>query len=65
LAAHRSQFSLEAGQVQTRLNSGLLYLIESRDSFNGAQIGVQYAEGFVLKQPLAIADPVGLLGETI
>jgi N-acetylglucosamine malate deacetylase 1 len=65
LAAHRSQFSLEAGQVQTRLNSGLLYLIESRDSYNGAQIGVQYAEGFVLKQPLAIADPVGLLGEII
>lgn len=56
--AHRSQFAVAEGEVETRLNraGGLPYLVESRDRFFGARIGVQYAEGFFTKQPRLVAD---------
>ncbi|MFZ5622758.1 MAG: bacillithiol biosynthesis deacetylase BshB1 [Pseudomonadota bacterium] len=62
LFAHESQFARDAGEVETRLNAkaGLLYLIESRDRLFGAKIGVEYAEGFVTRQPLVMGDLVGL-----
>jgi len=58
LFAHRSQFSPGEGAVETRLNraGGLPYLIDSRDRHFGARTGVQYAEGFVRKQPRLVSD---------
>lgn len=58
LFAHQSQFEQLADAVATRLNTavGLPYLVESRDRLFGAKVGVQYAEGFIVKQPLLVAD---------
>jgi len=58
--AHRSQFLQSESSIETRLNRkvGLPYLVESRDRLFGAKAGVQYAEGFVLKQPLLVGDLV-------
>jgi N-acetylglucosamine malate deacetylase 1 len=58
--AHRSQFSAAEDGVETRLNraGGLPYLVESRDRLFGAKVGVQYAEGFVLKQPRLVTDVI-------
>lgn len=54
LACHRSQFTpaaLDAGQ--TRLTSPLFQqLVESRDAQFGARVGVRWAEGFVVREPL-------------
>lgn len=60
LFAHQSQFARTEGEVETRLNRavGLPYLVESRDRLFGARAGVQYAEGFVLKQPQLVTDLV-------
>lgn len=61
--AHVSQFS--TSPYQTRLNRpmGLPYLVESRDRLFGAKAGVQYAEGFIVKQPIILPDLlVGLEG---
>jgi bacillithiol biosynthesis deacetylase BshB1 len=55
LACHASQFA-PAGPtaVATRLTSSRFQqLIESRDAQFGAQIGVAFAEGFVVRQTLA------------
>ncbi len=54
LACHRSQFaSAEAGAVETRLNSPIFsQLVESRDAQFGAQAGVRFAEGLVIREPL-------------
>jgi hypothetical protein len=39
--------------VQTRLTSPrFMQLIESRDAQFGAQIGVRFAEGFIVREPL-------------
>jgi bacillithiol biosynthesis deacetylase BshB1 len=54
LACHRSQFS-PAGDasVRTRLTSPrFMQLIESRDAQFGALAGVQFAEGFVVTEPV-------------
>jgi bacillithiol biosynthesis deacetylase BshB1 len=54
LACHRSQFA-PAGSTAaaTRLTSPLfLQLVESRDARFGAQAGVGFAEGFVVREPL-------------
>lgn len=63
LFAHGSQFQRGEGAAETRLNrpGGLPYLIESRDRLFGAKAGVEYAEGFFLKQAPLIGDPVSLL----
>ncbi len=58
--AHRSQFGENPAAVITRLNRkvGLPYMVENRDRLFGAKAGVQYAEGFFLKQPLLVGDLV-------
>jgi LmbE family N-acetylglucosaminyl deacetylase len=54
LACHASQFQAAfGGTVQTRLTSPLFQqLIESRDAQFGAQAGVAFAEGIVVKDLL-------------
>jgi bacillithiol biosynthesis deacetylase BshB1 len=54
LACHVSQFAPHGPDaVATRLTtSRFQQLIESRDALFGAQSGVAFAEGFVVKQPL-------------
>jgi len=54
LACHRSQFApSNQGAVNTRLTSPLfLQLVESRDAQFGAQAGVRYAEGVVVREPI-------------
>jgi N-acetylglucosamine malate deacetylase 1 len=54
LACHASQFAPSGtGVVQTRLmSSRFQQLIESRDAQFGAQAGVAFAEGFVMRQPV-------------
>jgi len=67
LAAYASQFGREAGQVDTFLNTGpgnMLALVESRDRYYGSLIGCFYGEGFTTGSPLAIGNPLGLLGVT-
>jgi N-acetylglucosamine malate deacetylase 1 len=57
LACHRSQFTPGAeGAIETRLNSPrFAQLVESRDAWFGAQVGVAFAEGLVVKEPLSRA----------
>ena len=54
LACHSSQFApAGAGAVQTRLShTTFKQLIESRDAQFGALIGVAFAEGFVVREPV-------------
>jgi bacillithiol biosynthesis deacetylase BshB1 len=54
LACYRSQFGPVDGHVvQTRLNmTTFTRLIESRDIQFGAQAGVEFAEGLVVREPL-------------
>jgi len=54
LACHASQFAPAAADaVATRLTSSRFrQLIESRDAQFGAQVGVAFAEGFVVRQPV-------------
>ncbi len=54
LACHGSQFRPVApGSVSTRLTSPrFTQLIESRDAHFGATVGVAFAEGFVVKEPI-------------
>jgi N-acetylglucosamine malate deacetylase 1 len=54
LACHQSQFMPTEGSVETRLTSPrFVQLVESRDAWFGAQVGVAFAEGIVVKEPLA------------
>jgi N-acetylglucosamine malate deacetylase 1 len=57
LACHATQFApTAAGAVGTRLTSPMFQrLIESRDSHFGAQVGVEHAEGLVVRQLLLAA----------
>jgi bacillithiol biosynthesis deacetylase BshB1 len=54
LACHRTQFAPRADNaVKTRLTSPLfLQLVESRDAQFGAQAGVQFAEGVIVRDPI-------------
>ena len=58
LACHVTQFAPRAADaVTTRLTSSRFQqLIESRDAQFGAQVGVAFAEGFVVRQLLARPD---------
>jgi LmbE family N-acetylglucosaminyl deacetylase len=58
LACHATQFTTAAdGAVATRLTSpGFRQLIESRDAQFGALAGVQYAEGFVMRDPVMLPE---------
>jgi bacillithiol biosynthesis deacetylase BshB1 len=55
LACHRSQFAPSGDSaVATRLTAATFtQLIESRDAQFGAQIGVAFAEGVVVREPIA------------
>jgi bacillithiol biosynthesis deacetylase BshB1 len=55
LACHRSQFApADPAAVATRLTSSTFtQLIESRDAQFGAQIGAAFAEGVVVREPIA------------
>jgi bacillithiol biosynthesis deacetylase BshB1 len=54
LACHRSQFApADASAVETRLTvSTFRQLIESRDAQFGAQAGVAFAEGLIVREPI-------------
>lgn len=56
LAAHRSQFVRAEGEAETPLNApyGLPYRVESRDRYFGSLIGAAYAEGFIVRDLLAL-----------
>ena len=58
LACHRSQFRpASSDAVPTRLTSARFQqLIESRDAQFGAQAGVAFAEGVIVKQPVLRRD---------
>lgn len=58
LACHRSQFApMFADAVHTRLTSPRFQqLLESRDAQFGAQAGVAYAEGVVVRAPVVLPD---------
>ena len=58
LACHVSQFTPKGDDaVSTRLTaSSFARLIESRDAQFGAQIGVAYAEGLIVREPLTRAS---------
>jgi N-acetylglucosamine malate deacetylase 1 len=58
LACHRTQFMPSTPDAQaTRLTSPLFSrLIESRDMQFGARAGVDFAEGFIVREPIARAD---------
>ena len=62
LACHRSQFQPAGSDaVPTRLTSARFQqLIESRDAQFGAQAGVAFAEGVVVKQPVLRRDLLSL-----
>jgi bacillithiol biosynthesis deacetylase BshB1 len=55
LACHRSQFAPAGSDaVETRLTArSFSQLIESRDAQFGAQIGVSWAEGLVVREPVS------------
>lgn len=54
LAAYRSQFFREEGDVTTLINGDFLAAIRARDKALGHQAGFAYAEGFACKQPVAV-----------
>jgi bacillithiol biosynthesis deacetylase BshB1 len=58
LACYRTQFApVGEGAAATRLTSPLfMQLVESRDRQFGASAGVEFAEGFVARDPLLLAD---------
>jgi len=58
LACHRTQFAPPwEGSIATRLTSPLfLQLVESRDAQFGAQAGVAFAEGLVVRDPIVRPD---------
>ena len=61
LACHSSQFNAAApGAVATRLTSPRFrQLIESRDAQFGALAGVEFAEGFVMREPVVLRELPG------
>ena len=58
LACHRSQFAPDgADAAATRLTAATFaQLIESRDAQFGAQAGVAFAEGFIVRDPIVRAS---------
>ncbi len=52
LKAYSSQFDLQDQNSKTRLNSGFITYLESRNRVCGFECGVEYAEGFITDSPL-------------
>lgn len=63
LACFESQFTInEPNSVKTPLNNGYLDRLRARDHLLGAEVGVEYAEGFIVEKPLLVHD---LLGDSL
>jgi bacillithiol biosynthesis deacetylase BshB1 len=63
LACHESQFAATPQAVATRLTSPrFMQLIESRDAQFGAQIGVRFGEGFIVREPLRMPHLLAAAG---
>ncbi|MCL5781260.1 MAG: bacillithiol biosynthesis deacetylase BshB1 [Firmicutes bacterium] len=65
IMAHETQFGKSLNSTETFLNAGpgsLLSIIESRDRYFGSLAGCMYGEGFTTGSPLAIHNPLALLG---
>jgi len=56
LLAYQSQFSQGENMVSTRLNNGFIEVIEGRERWFGKMIDVEFAEGFLVKEPILITD---------
>lgn len=56
LLAYKSQFTKQEGTVETRLNTGFINVIEGREQLFGKMKQVAYAEGFILKDPILLAN---------
>lgn len=58
LLAYQSQFTNQGNHVETRLNTGFIDVIEGRERLFGKMKNVTYAEGFMVKEPILLADSV-------
>ncbi|MGP9042174.1 bacillithiol biosynthesis deacetylase BshB1 [Cytobacillus kochii] len=56
LNAYQSQFTKTEGAVDTPLTNGYVEMVEARERLFGQQVGVKYAEGFMVKKPLMIEN---------
>ena len=63
ISAHESQFGAAGLKPLTVLGvKRPLQFIESRDRFQGAQIGTAYAEAFLVRTPVPVNDPMSIWG---
>jgi len=67
ILAYKSQFlrpdPVEPGGQETQLSKpGFLERINARDRLNGARIGVQYGEAFLVREALRLEDPAEFFG---
>jgi bacillithiol biosynthesis deacetylase BshB1 len=58
ILAHVSQFKRENRFLPTILNESMPHLVESRNRYFGAKIKALYGEGYVIKNSLAMEDPM-------
>lgn len=64
ISSHHSQFGSAGLKPLAVLGvRAPLQLIESRDRFQGAQIGAAYGEAFLVRTPVPIADPMQIWGK--
>jgi bacillithiol biosynthesis deacetylase BshB1 len=61
LQAYESQFLKKTESFDTPLVNGYIDAVMSREKLFGREVGVEYAEGFISKNPILLGD--GLLGE--
>ncbi|WP_163100975.1 bacillithiol biosynthesis deacetylase BshB1 [Peribacillus alkalitolerans] len=62
LKAYESQFVKSDKTIDTPLVNGYIESVEARERLYGKEVGVQYAEGFMTKTPILLAND--LLGDT-
>lgn len=58
IKAHESQFGRKNPMIPTVLNTRFPYRLDSRDRHQGAKINAEFGEGFVVRNMLAIKDPL-------
>ncbi|MFC4322677.1 bacillithiol biosynthesis deacetylase BshB1 [Litchfieldia salsa] len=61
LKAYKSQFTKETNSIDTPLVNNYIEIVVSREKLFGQGNGVEFAEGFISKQPVLLAND--LLGE--